>query len=382
MAYDESDTPNDFDQWGAPYDADQAAYGYDDDDWDNLATEVRPVPLIIPGGATLVHSSVTPRVRRRFSTQFLVLVVTACVVVSALFSAGAVVAFSSGALPNPFGATARAIAQNNVSSFPYRAQPGDTFDSIAQRFGVQVSGIFELNHLTIDQDVIVGHIYLIPVDKNYGIGYTPPFPPGVNAYNIRTPQIFILSKDGFQFSAVAGYTNGPNGTCPQGWQTWGSNPALYQFINPDIPPGSSGGSHFAQRFSFHHDGVDLSTGRSGTPLYAAQAGNVIYAAWDNGGGGYTVKISHCGWVGTSYSHMVQGSLLVHVGESVKQGQEIGLQGQTGNAFGPHVHYMVWWENIPVDPVCAYPDGIDGVTLSSEGGAYNGCPPNLNHDAWP
>jgi murein DD-endopeptidase MepM/ murein hydrolase activator NlpD len=349
-----------------------AGEGYDDQDWEVLPTVKYPAPLIIPGGATLKYSRVVAPRRRHVSAQLFMMVVTVCVVASALFSVGAAEAFSGGATANPFTVLAHLIEQPQTLYFSYTAQPGDTFDSVAARFHVQVNGIFELNGLTLDADIIVGHVY-----------YVIPFPPGENAYSIRTPEISILSTDGFQFSAVGGKTNGPNGVCPQGYAAWGGNPALYNLINPDQPPtGKPPYSYFTQRFSWHHDAIDISTGSNGTPLYAAQAGTVIYAAWDDGGGGYTVKISHCGYVSTSYSHMVAGSFLVHVGQNVAQGQEIGLQGMTGDATGPHVHFMLWWENIPVDPVCAYPNGIDGVTLSSEGGAYNGCPPNLNHDAWP
>jgi murein DD-endopeptidase MepM/ murein hydrolase activator NlpD len=359
--------------WDDPWDDPDAA-------WDDTPTMARAAPLIIRGEGTMKTARVAVPRRRRFSTQMLVLVITCCVLVSALFSVGAVAAFSAGSNANPFGALANLFVQSKAPYFWYRAQPGDTFDAIAAKFGVQVNGIFELNGLTIDEDIHVGQSYKIPTDPNYGIGFTPPFPPGVNAYSIRTPDMYILSKDGFQFSAVAGKTNGPNGMCPVGYATWGSNPALYQLINPDIPPGHTTGSHISQRFSSHHDGVDITTGSEGTPIFAAQTGTVIYAAWDNGGGGFTVKISHCGWVGTSYSHME--SMAVRVGQNVKQGQFIGLQGQTGDATGPHIHYMLWWENVPTDAVCAYPNGLDGWTVQNEGGAYNGCPPNLDHDAWP
>ncbi len=355
--------------------------GYTDQDWDDLPT-VR-APLIIPGGTTLAHARVTVPRRRRFSSQFFLILVTLCVVASALFSVGAAEAFSGGTTSNPFTVLAHLIEQPQAIFFTYTAQPGDTFDSVAAKFHVQVSGIFEMNGLTLDADLIAGDVYKIPTNSNYGVGYVIPFPAGENAYTIRTPQVYILSKDGFQFSAVGGKTNGPNGICPQGYEAWGSNPALYNFINPDqSPSGKPPYSHFTQHFTYYHDGNDISTGMEGTTIYASQAGTVIYAAWDNGGGGYTVKVSHCGYVATSYSHMVAGSFQVHVGENVTQGQVLGLQGMTGDATGPHIHYMVWWENIPIDPVCAYPNGLDGVTLHSEGGAYNGCPPYLNHNAWP
>jgi murein DD-endopeptidase MepM/ murein hydrolase activator NlpD len=46
-------------------------------------------------------------------------------------------------------------------------------------------------------------------------------------------------------------------------------------------------------------------------------------------------------------------LLVSVGQYVTQGQPIGLEGSTGNSTGPHLHYMVEWNNLWLDPMLYY-----------------------------
>ncbi|NUT37616.1 MAG: M23 family metallopeptidase [Hamadaea sp.] len=55
------------------------------------------------------------------------------------------------------------------------------------------------------------------------------------------------------------------------------------------------------------------------------------------GGGYWVKIDHGGKWETQYLHMLEPPI-VEVGQRVKQGQQIGRVGSTGNSGAPHLHY--------------------------------------------
>jgi murein DD-endopeptidase MepM/ murein hydrolase activator NlpD len=373
---------------GTGYASEHREVGAYDETGDLAAyTQARPLPTIIPGGSVAPHPHIPRGKRHRsFTAQLFIIIVTCCFALTALFSAGFIEAASTAQNANPIDALVHAITQSKAAYFMYIARPGDTFDSVASRFGVQSSGIFKLNGLFLDADMIIGKSYEIPTDPTYGTGFIPPFANGQFVYGYATPDFDVPSPDGFNFSAVAGKTNGPTGVCPSGYTAWQGDPANYQFINPDqTPPGkpaSGPNSLFVQRFSWHHSGIDISTGTYGTNVYAAQDGTVIFAGWDNGGGGWTLKIGHCGYVATSYSHLVAILPTMKVGTNVTQGEFIGLQGQSGDASGAHVHYMVWWSNVPVDPVCAYPAGIDGWTVDNEGGAYNGCPPALGHKAWP
>jgi len=87
---------------------------------------------------------------------------------------------------------------------------------------------------------------------------------------------------------------------------------------------------------FHefHSGVDLAVS-CGTPIVAAADGVVTYAGWNGDLGNYT-EISH-GTLSTGYGH--QSSIVVTVGEQVKQGQLIGYVGSTGLSTGCHVHFQ-------------------------------------------
>lgn len=89
-----------------------------------------------------------------------------------------------------------------------------------------------------------------------------------------------------------------------------------------------------------HDGnaVDLGC-PTGTPIYAAAAGTVIFAKLGNNGGyGNLVIISHPNGTETLYAH--QSAILTHPGEQVSQGEAIGAVGSTGRSTGPHLHFEV------------------------------------------
>ncbi len=97
-----------------------------------------------------------------------------------------------------------------------------------------------------------------------------------------------------------------------------------------------------------HTGVDFSTsGAYGKPIYASAGGTVISSGW-SGGYGYLVKIRHSnGWV-TYYAHC--SALLVKVGETVTQGQQIARVGSTGNSTGPHLHFEIRINGKDVNPM--------------------------------
>jgi murein DD-endopeptidase MepM/ murein hydrolase activator NlpD len=98
----------------------------------------------------------------------------------------------------------------------------------------------------------------------------------------------------------------------------------------------------------NHPGVDYYN-RAGGPIYAAGDGVVTFAAVDPSYG-YSVLIDHGSGVEGHYCHMVAGSLKVHKGDHVKQGQLIGQMGQTGRAYAVHLHYELRFNGQLVDPL--------------------------------
>lgn len=84
----------------------------------------------------------------------------------------------------------------------------------------------------------------------------------------------------------------------------------------------------------------------GTPIKAAGAGIVVYAAY-NRGGGNMVEIDHGNGFLTIYMHC--SVLKVTAGQRVSKGQIIGKVGSTGNSTTPHLHFEVHYHGIPFNP---------------------------------
>jgi murein DD-endopeptidase MepM/ murein hydrolase activator NlpD len=97
-----------------------------------------------------------------------------------------------------------------------------------------------------------------------------------------------------------------------------------------------------------HTGTDLAAGCN-VAIYAAHAGTVTYAGWYGGLGEY-IQIQNDGTYATGYGHIAAGKILVHDGQNVGPGQLIARTGETGEATGCHLHFMVIINGSPVNPV--------------------------------
>lgn len=104
-------------------------------------------------------------------------------------------------------------------------------------------------------------------------------------------------------------------------------------------------SPFTNQKEFHQ-GLDIST-RKGTPIMAPADG-VISEVGSNYGYGKIVSLKHGYGFKTRYAHL--DKILVKNGEYVKRGQTIALVGSTGRTTGPHLHYEVHLNGVPVNPL--------------------------------
>lgn len=107
-----------------------------------------------------------------------------------------------------------------------------------------------------------------------------------------------------------------------------------------------------------HNGIDIvGTGSTLDYIVAHSDGTVIqarnnYKTTDTYGGSYGnyVLIKHNNGYYTLYAHMKYNSVQVKVGQKVKKGQTIGYMGNTGYAFGAHLHFEVRNKNnVMIDP---------------------------------
>jgi murein DD-endopeptidase MepM/ murein hydrolase activator NlpD len=94
-----------------------------------------------------------------------------------------------------------------------------------------------------------------------------------------------------------------------------------------------------------HQGIDIIAENNALVMSAAR-GIVIESGQDRDLGRF-VKIDHAFQVQTLYGHLGRG--FVQVGDHVDKGTTLGTVGNSGNSFGPHLHYEIWVNGKSVDP---------------------------------
>jgi murein DD-endopeptidase MepM/ murein hydrolase activator NlpD len=129
-----------------------------------------------------------------------------------------------------------------------------------------------------------------------------------------------------------------------------SIPAIQPVSNKNLDRISSGFGHRIDpvlKIVKAHNGLDF-TAPMGTPIYATAEGRVKNAGFSTGGFGNHVVINHGNGYETTYGHMVR--VKARVGEMVKRGEVIGYVGSSGKSTGPHCHYEVHKNGVPLDPI--------------------------------
>lgn len=108
--------------------------------------------------------------------------------------------------------------------------------------------------------------------------------------------------------------------------------------------------------SRYHLGQDIAAA-CGTPVYAAAAGRVVISGGTGWGTGNTIRIEHGLGLDSTYGHLLTGTNLVRVGDTVGAGQQIAQMGGdsridpagAGTSSGCHLHYEVRMNGQAVDP---------------------------------
>ncbi|OCG23053.1 MULTISPECIES: murein DD-endopeptidase MepM [unclassified Gilliamella] len=110
-----------------------------------------------------------------------------------------------------------------------------------------------------------------------------------------------------------------------------------------------------------HNGVDFAVSR-GTPVLSVGNGEVVIAKYSGSAGNY-IAIRHGRQYMTTYMHL--DKILVKPGQQIKQGDKIGLSGNTGRSTGPHLHFELHINNKPVNPLTASLPISEGLTGKSK-----------------
>ena len=288
------------------------------------------------------------------------------------------------------GVVRQAVLHTTIPSRPredvskYTVQAGDSVFTIADKFGLKPSTILFGNFAVLANNVDFikpGEILnILPVDGTYYQWQGNESLTGVAKFYNADPQAIIASPANHLDPDTIGdlaHPNIPSGTwlvVPGGSYlfAWNapvvsrtSGPVTTRVIGPGECGPVSGGlvgygtfifptvEHWLSGTDYRpdvgHYGVDFA-GAEGNAIYAADAGVVVYAGWNTWGYGNLVIIDHGNGWQSLYAHMEDGSMKVTCGESVGQGDVIGLVGMTGGtSTGPHLHFELSYKGSPVNP---------------------------------
>lgn len=260
------------------------------------------------------------------------------------------------------------VFQTQISQKPrdaaitYTVERGDTLSTIAQKYQISEDTIRWANNLTDDNLTVGDTLKILPVT---GVEYKVQSGDTVYSiakkYNTDAQGIvdfpFNTFADNETFALVVGeLLIVPNGSITPVASSSNAAPFFQAYTGPIEV--ASGGYFFplpnttgiSQYFSWYHNGLDI-TDPIGTPIYAAHSGTVsiVHVGTYDTGYGNNIYIDDGDGISTHYAHME--SVNVSVGEQAIGGQTIvGWVGLTGRTTGPHCHFEVRRNGVPVDPV--------------------------------
>ena len=250
--------------------------------------------------------------------------------------------------------TTLTVAQGQALQVGYPNEPG--LQSIMVELFEQRTSFVQTDQgwiaiLGVDVDVQAGS-YTVDISFTYSDG----------RQQSRTQTIEVLSKNfpTTELTVAPGYVQlSPENQARAMVESQEIN-AVYNELNPasywgesfQVPiPGAIDGQNFGHRRIFNgeprapHSGADLSA-TTGTEIHASNTGNIVLAK-DFFFNGNAVFIDHGLGVYTMYLHL--SKILVRVGDFVERGQIIGLVGETGRVTGPHLHWEITLQGVPIDP---------------------------------
>jgi murein DD-endopeptidase MepM/ murein hydrolase activator NlpD len=262
-------------------------------------------------------------------------------------------AFAGDALANPKIATTTSSAQLKEKFTKYVVQNGDTLSGIATKFGVTSDSIKWSNGISDENSIKPGQEISIP--SVTGILYTVKSGDSLEgiASRFKTSSALILSQNdlygedltvGMQLLVPNGVIETPapapapkvaaRKTSSYGSGRYGSSSYIGRTGSFRFPTVAGRNGYYN---GYHWWAIDVPNS-IGTPIYAADSGQIVEAKYGyNGGYGNTIAINHGDGFSTRYAHM---STLLILGGYVQKGQVIGYMGSTGRSTGSHLHFEV------------------------------------------
>lgn len=239
-----------------------------------------------------------------------------------------------------------------VNTTDYLVQPGDTLWLLASQHGITVDKLAALNGLSSESPLIAGQRLKLPgntVNHTVKAGetlinicrqYQVTMGMLLKANNISNPDLVVAG----QVLSIPVATEVATITTPT---TTTSEKCQLPVPTMAWPVAGEVSSHFGIREEGRpHQGVDIAANQGAT-IKAPLGGYVAYAGY-YGTYGNTVIIDHGEDIRSLYAHCA--TLLVKEGQSISQGQAIARVGNTGRSFGPHLHWEVYYQGIPFDPL--------------------------------
>jgi len=209
----------------------------------------------------------------------------------------------------------------------YRMEPGETLGEVARRNGVLEEDLLEVNGFRSAAEARAGRtIFVLNGSEVTAGGASPTGAP---------------TSPGAPNGGVAGSPSASGGGATPSASVGPPARLRWPVEAPRIT------SLFGSRWGRQHEGIDLQA-PIGTPVVAADGGEVVYSGNTVRGYGNMIVLKHADGLMTVYAH--NSVLLVKVGAVVRAGERIALSGQSGHASGPHVHFEVRRAEIPRDPL--------------------------------
>jgi len=237
----------------------------------------------------------------------------------------------------------------------HTVQAGETLGVIAEKYTIDVDTLQAAND-NLSADIHAGdNLVILP---SRGMLHTADMGDTLwsiaNAYGVSVASIMTANSKSSEELAIGEKIFVPGGKKPQVSER--------QLARADVPVSRSVGerfifptvgeltSGFGGRWGRQHSGIDLAND-VGTQIRAARTGHVVYAGWSSGYG-YTVMIEHDQGYTTLYGHLSEA--IVGNRQYVKGGQVIAYMGNTGNSTGPHLHFEVQKNGVPINPYNVLP----------------------------